>query len=162
MESEVNTSARRTTGSAAPGDARLFLRDEELDNGVGLVLASERALVRASETTRRAAGLSRPELQVLLAIRYQPGLDVSTLRQRLSATVPTLARLLAKLDQRGLVERDAKGEDRRRRQLRLSAAGETLTDPIAAAMRAKLRAAFREAGMEQVAGARTLLDVLGR
>ena len=162
MEGEVNTSRSRASGAGAAGDARLFLRDEELDRGVGLVLASERALVRASETARSAAGLSRAELQVLLTIRYQPGLDVSTLRQRLSATVPTLARLLSALDRHGLIQRAATGEDRRRRQLHLSEAGETLTDPIAAAMRGALRAAFREAGMEQVAGARALLEVLGR
>lgn len=162
MAGEVNSSGPRPANLPGSSDARLFLRDEELDRAVGLILASERALIRAGEAARRAAGLSRAELQVLLMIRHQPGLDVGTLRQKLSATTPTLARLLAGLDRRGLIAREARHEDRRRRALRLSEAGLDLTEPVAEAMRGALRTAFREAGVEQVAGARATLEVLGR
>lgn len=140
-------------------DTRLYLRDEELDRGVGLILASERALAVASERERKVARLSPSELRALMTIRHMPGLDVSSLRTRLSTTVPTCARLLAGLDARGLILREAAGGgDRRRRKLTLSPEGEALVEPIAEAMRSALREAYRQAGAEAVAGARSLLE----
>ena len=140
-------------------DTRLYLRDEELDRGVGLILTSERALTAAAEHGRKAAELSRSELRALMAIRHRPGLDVTGLRARLSTTVPTCARLLAGLDARGLILREtAGGGDRRRRKLTLSPEGEALVEPIAEAMRSALREAYRKAGAESVAGARALLE----
>ncbi|MEO0464918.1 MAG: MarR family transcriptional regulator [Pseudomonadota bacterium] len=143
-------------------DTRLYLRDEELDRGVGLILAGERRLADVCETVRKDTGLSRSELQALLAIHYQPGLTVSDLRARLATTVPTCARLLAALDARGLVDREVGGEDRRQRQLRLSAEGLALCDPVAAALRKALSLAYRDAGPERVVGARALLEALIR
>ncbi|MEM1151221.1 MAG: helix-turn-helix domain-containing protein, partial [Pseudomonadota bacterium] len=101
-------------------DMRLYLRDEELDRGAGLILLGERALSAAAESARKQARLSRSEMQVLLAISQFPGQDVAGLRGRLAMTVPTCARLLGELDKRGLIERQLDGSDRRRRALMLS------------------------------------------
>lgn len=158
MSNEVNSPMPR--GEADAFDTRLYLREEELDRGVGLLLAAERRLAEAGEAARRAADLSRGDLQILLALRYRPGQSVSELRTRLGATTPTLARLLAGLDRRGLIRRDAARSDARRRELTLTAQGEALTAPVAAAMRDALRAAYRDAGPQQVAGARAVLDAL--
>ena len=159
MASEVNTERKTSPQSLPAADTRLYLRDEELDRGVGLILTSERALAAAAERGRKSAGLSRSELQALMAIRHMPGLDVSGLRTRLSTTVPTCARLLAGLDARGLILREAAGGgDRRRRKLTLSPEGEALVDPIAEEMRSALREAYRKVGAESVAGARALLE----
>ncbi|HCE22053.1 MAG TPA: hypothetical protein DF282_05990, partial [Hyphomonas sp.] len=46
-----------------PFDPRLFLMDQELDRGVGLLLAGSAELMRAAEEARHKAGLSKPELQ---------------------------------------------------------------------------------------------------
>ncbi len=160
MPNEVNSPGSNKSDTQASTDPRLYLRDEELDRGVGLILAGERALAAAAETARLAADLSRSEMQALLAIRYQPGLSVGQLRERIAATVPTLARILGSLDERGLIERPRAGQDRRQRQLALSPSGDALTAPIAAAMRERLKQAYREAGPDQVAGARCLLEAL--
>ena len=160
MPHEVNSSGANSREAHVSADPRLYLRDEELDRGVGLILAGERALAAAAEPARMSAGLSKSEMQALLAIRYQPGLSVGGLRERLAATVPTLARILGHLDERGLIERPRGGQDRRQRQLTLSPAGEALTAPIALAMRELLKQAYREAGPDQVAGARRLLEAL--
>ncbi|MEL6661698.1 MAG: MarR family transcriptional regulator [Pseudomonadota bacterium] len=137
---------------------RLYLRDEELDRGAGLIFIGERALAAAAEPARKAAGLSRGELQAMLAIRQFPGLDVTTLRSRLNMTVPTCARLLGELDRKGLIARHQGGEDRRRRALTLSGTGEAALAPIMDAMRGALREAYKTAGPEAVAGARALLE----
>ena len=152
MSAQVNTSSSF--------DPRLFLRDEELDRGVALMLAGERALTQAAESSRKSAALNNTEMRALMAIRAAPGLTVSELRTKLGATVPTLARILGKLDERGLVRRKKSGRDGRKRKLELSLAGEAVCEPIAIAMRDALRIAYRSAGSDQVAGARAVLEAL--
>ena len=141
---------------------RLYLRDEELDRGAGLMLLGERALSAAAGAARKQAGLSRSEMQVLVAISQFPAQDVSRLRDRLAMTVPTCARLLGELDKRGLIGRHPDGDDRRRRALTLSPQGEALISPVLMSMRAALREAYKSAGPEAVAGARLLLEAIVR
>lgn len=143
-----------------PFDARLFLVDQELDRGVGMMLAGERELAAVIETARKGAGLSKAEVQILIAIRYQPGLTVGDLRASLSMTTPTFARVIGELDKRGLIERDRAKSDRRKRRLNLSDAGTTLTTPIAILLRERLRKAYRVAGPDAIAGAVAFLEVL--
>jgi DNA-binding MarR family transcriptional regulator len=162
MAREVNTRAQGSAESNRPADTRLYLRDEELDRGVGLIFAGQRTLSAAGEPARRAAGLSRGELEVLMAIRHGGGLDVSALRDGLGATTPTLARILAGLDRRGFIARTPDRDDRRRRRLWLSPAGEQAVAPVVEAMRAALRKAYRDAGPGQVSGARAMLEALTR
>jgi DNA-binding MarR family transcriptional regulator len=143
-----------------PFDPRLFLIDQELDRGAGLLISGADLLLRSAEPARRNAGLSRTQMQILMAIRYRPGQTVSQLRGTLGMTVPTFARILGQLDGRGLIERQREGADGRRRKLTLSDAGVTLTTPIAIELRERLRVAFRACGPEAVAGARVLLEAL--
>jgi DNA-binding MarR family transcriptional regulator len=145
-----------------PFDPRLFLMDQELDRSVGLMMAGARELQSAAETTRRKAGLSKPEMQILMSIRYDPGRTVSEMRESLGMTVPTFARLIGTLDTRGLIERAREEGDGRRRTLVLSDAGVTLTTPIAIVLRERLRLAFRAAGPDAVAGMRLALEALAR
>lgn len=160
MAGEVNS--RVTAQDPAQGgvDPRLFLRDEELDRGLALVLEGARTLKREAMRVARASGLAEDDCEALLAIRFSPGLDIKTLRQRMGATTPTFARLLARLDSRSLIARERSEADGRRRVLVLSEAGLALTDPIVEAMRETLRAAYREAGAGQVAGVRAVLEAM--
>jgi len=141
-------------------DPRLFLRDEELDRGVALILAGERALIKAGAKAQKATGLNAIQLSVMLAIRAAPGLSVMALREQLGATVPTMARVLGALDTRGLVNRDRSGADGRKRKLTLSDTGNALIDPVAAKLRDTLREAYKTAGSEHVIGARAVLEAL--
>jgi DNA-binding MarR family transcriptional regulator len=143
-------------------DPRLFLTDQELDRSVGLVLSAARTLNAEAERARRRAGLSKAELQILMLLRYEPGLSVSDAREALAMTVPTFARLISALDQRGLIERERRGGDGRQRELALSDSGTTLTTPISIVLRDHVRAASRTAGPEAVSGARTLLESVKR
>ncbi len=143
-----------------PFDPRLYLMDQELDRSAALLMLGAAELAKAGETARRKAGLSKPELQILLAVRYQPGLTVGEIRDRLGMTVPTFARLIGQLDTRGLIERSPGARDGRRRKIHLSDAGTTLTTPIAVALRERLRLAFRATGPDAVAGTRSVLEAL--
>ena len=90
----------------APGfDPRLFLRDEELDYGIALLLAGERALMKAAGEIARDFSLPALAARVLITVRFQPGQSVNVLRDQLDATTPTFARIIADLEKRGLFER---------------------------------------------------------
>nr|WP_070960382.1 MarR family transcriptional regulator [Hyphomonas sp. Mor2] len=146
----------------APGfDPRLFLRDEELDYGIALLLAGERALMKAAGEIARDFDLPPLAARVLITIRFQPGQTVTGLREQLDSTTPTLARILGDLDQRGLIERRQRDDgDRRTRSLYLSHEGKRMTDQATLTMRDRLRAAYRAAGSGAVSGVRAVLEAL--
>ena len=146
----------------APGfDPRLFLRDEELDYGIALLLAGERALMKAAGDIARDFSLPVLAARVLVTVRFQPGQTVNALREQLDATTPTFARIIADLEKRGLIERRQSAQgDRRTRQLFLSFEGKRVTDPATIAMRDRLRQAYRSAGSGAVGGVRMVLEAL--
>lgn len=141
-------------------DQRLFLMDQELDTSVGLLISAASAITTTAEKAREKAGLSKAEMQIVMAIRHHPGLTVSEMRNALGMTTPTFARLIGVLEKRGLIERTPGKQDARRRRLSLSEAGTTLSTPIAIAMRDRLRTAFRHAGPDAVAGLRIALEAI--
>jgi DNA-binding MarR family transcriptional regulator len=146
--------------SAHGFDPRLFLRDEELDYGIALMLAAERALMREAGDLASAQNMPPLAARALIAIRFQPGQTVSQLRDQQGATTPTMARILGDLDNRGLVERRKSKQDARARVLYLTIAGNDMTETAATAMRRAVRTAYRDAGSDAVAGARAVLEAL--
>lgn len=155
----VNVNQIRTN---APGfDPRLFLRDEELDYGIALLLASERALMSATREIAHDFQIPLLAARILLTIRFQPGHAVNQLCEQLDSTTPTFARLIGELEKRGFIERrkSASG-DQRVRYLYLSHEGKRVTDPATLAMRDKLRKAYRTAGSGAVGGVRSVLEAL--
>lgn len=146
----------------APGfDPRLFLRDEELDYGIALLLAGERTLMGVVSEIADTFDMPQLAARALITIRFQPGQTVKALREQLHATTPTFARILGDLDQRGLIERRRSPQgDRRTRLLFLSHEGKRMTDPATLDMRERLRAAYRSAGSGAVGGVRAVLEAL--
>ncbi|WP_143435443.1 MarR family winged helix-turn-helix transcriptional regulator [Henriciella aquimarina] len=143
-------------------DPRLFLREEELDNGIALLLASERAIAAALRRGQEETGLNMPALRLLITIRYEPNRTVSELRELTGATTPTMARLLGELDKRELIRKTPGGRDARRRRLSVSEQGEQVLNPVVSELRSAMREAFREAGATSVAGNRAVLEALTR
>ena len=146
----------------APGfDPRLFLRDEELDYGIALLLAGERALMKAAGEIARTFDMPILAARTLITMRFQPGETVNRLRTQLDATTPTFARIIADLEKQGLIERrQSEQGDRRTRQRYLSHEGKRMTDPAAIEMRNRLREAYRAAGSGAVGGVRAVLEAL--
>ena len=71
----------------------------------------------------RLPRLTKPQYAVLHAIGETPGIEQAVLRHRAAIDKATLASLLVRLEQRGLIERTVDSEDRRHRLLQLTPEG---------------------------------------
>lgn len=152
----VNTKRRGMPGF----DPRLFLRDEELDHGISLILMGERLLMKQTQALAETLSLPPLAARVIVMTRFEPGLSVSHMRDHLGATVPTFARIIGDLGERGLIERRKSEGDARQRHLFLTSLGEEVTEPVVNSMRQALRGAYRRAGAGAVEGVRAVLEAL--
>lgn len=141
----------------APAGSPLYLRDEELKQGVDLLFLASRDISAHGETELRAAQLGRAHARALYFIARNPGLSVADLLAILKVTKQSLNRVLNDLLDGGYVERKAAMRDRRMRQLRLTPKGTALEESIWEARRPRLVRAFREAGPDAVQGFRRVL-----
>jgi DNA-binding MarR family transcriptional regulator len=138
----------------------LYLRDEELKQGVDLLFHAFSDLFAQGEGNLREAGLGRAHHRALHFIARNPGLSVATLLSILKITKQSLNRVLNDLLEHGFVERRPAPDDRRMRQLRLTAKGAALEAALWEAQRPRLARAFREAGPDAVLGFRRVLAAL--
>ncbi len=151
---DVNYSEPRPVASP------LYLRDEELKQGVDLLFHAFSDLFAQGEGALRAAGLGRAHHRALHFIARNPGITVAVLLGILRITKQSLNRVLNDLLEKGFVERRPAPDDRRMRQLRLTAKGAALETALWDAQRPRLARAFREAGPEAVSGFRRVLATL--
>ncbi|MEM6619807.1 MAG: MarR family transcriptional regulator [Pseudomonadota bacterium] len=93
-------------------------------------------------------------------INRQPGMTVNRLLDILGVTKQSLNRVLRQLIADGLVESRVGAQDRRERHLYLTNEGQTLEAGLSDPQRHRLRAAYRAAGPEAVAGFHTVLEKL--
>ncbi len=138
----------------------LYLRDEELKQGVDLLFHAFSDLFAQGEDTLREAGLGRAHHRALHFIARNPGISVAALLAILKITKQSLNRVLNDLLARGFVERRPAPNDRRMRQLRLTEKGAALETALWEAQRPRLARAFRQAGPEAVSGFRRVLSAL--
>jgi DNA-binding MarR family transcriptional regulator len=146
----------------ASADGRLYLRDQDLNEGAAVIRAAARRLAQLVESAATSANLSGPELEILQEIFDRGQLDVGDLRARLAAPKQSLARNLNQLEERKLVKRDTDPRDRRRRLVTLTEEGTTFTREATEKRRAALRQAFLLAGPDAVNGTRRVLSELLR
>jgi len=143
----------KSTVQASP----LYLRDEELKEGVDLLFFASRDVSDAGSQELAEANLSRAHRRALYFIARNPGLSVADLLTILKVTKQSLNRVLNDLLEGGYVERKPAMRDRRMRQLRLTEKGTALESRLWAAQRPRLVRAFREAGPDAVIGFRRVL-----
>ncbi len=143
-----------------PHASPLYLRDEELKQGVDLLFSAFSAVFAEGDAQLRAARLGRAHRRALYFIARNPGLSVAGLLGILRITKQSLARVLGDLIEGGYVERKQAPNDRRMRQLRLTAKGAALDTALWNVQRPLLVRAFRGAGPEAVAGFRRVLQGL--
>jgi len=143
-----------------PLDSPLYLRDEELKQGVDLLFLAFADVFGQDETQLRATGLGRAHRRALHFIARNPGLSVAGLLAILKITKQSLSRVLNDLLAGGYVERRPGAQDRRMRHLRLTEKGAALEAALWNTQRPRLVRAFREAGPEAVAGFRRVLTAL--
>ena len=142
------------------GASALFLREAEVRRGLDLLLFGQASLARAIDPALAATDLGRAHQRALYFIAREPDLSVTDLLRVLAITKQSLGRVLRDLGDRGLVETRQGRNDRRQRLLRLTPEGAAFETRLFEAMRARLAAAYAEAGQDSVTGFWRVLEGL--
>ena len=147
--------------SDAPGgESLLFLTDEQLRQGIEAMFFAYRGFT--ADPDRILAGLAygRAHHRAIHFINRAPGTTVNNLLILLGVTKQSLNRVLRTLVEDGLVESKVGKSDKRERHLYLNEAGQALERKLSDAQRARMRAAYRAAGPQAVAGFRQVLEAM--
>ncbi|NNK79321.1 MAG: MarR family transcriptional regulator [Litoreibacter sp.] len=140
------------------GESLLFLTDDQLRRGIEAMFFAYRGFTADPDRILAEYTYGRAHHRAIHFINRSPGTTVNNLLDILGVTKQSLNRVLRTLIQDGLVESRVGTRDRRERHLFLTEEGEALERQLSEAQRRRMRAAFREAGPEAVAGFRTVLE----
>jgi DNA-binding MarR family transcriptional regulator len=147
----------------SPSSSLLFLREEQMRLAQDMLFLAWRDFAGSTDAVLAGAGLGRAHHRALHFIGRNPGMTVGDLLAILHITKQSLARVLASLIERGLVQQAAGRGDRRQRLLTLTDAGIRLERALFECQREILVAAYRDAGGPAVEGFRRVLrGIMGR
>lgn len=125
---------------------------EALRRVMELLFYAYRDITAEPDRLLAEVGFGRAHHRAIHFIRRNPGISVAELVEVLRITKQSLARVLRQLVDRGFVVQETDAQDRRRRRLYLTRAGEALENLASAPQQARLSRAFRSAGPEAVDG----------
>ena len=140
-----------------PGTNLLYLRDEELRQGIELLFFAYRDFTSDPDAILARDGLGRAHHRAIYFIGRKPGITIAELLATLRITKQSLGRVLKQLIALGYVEQRSGMRDRRQRHLTLTRRGTELEEQLTQTQRERVARAFREAGPEAVAGYRKVL-----
>ncbi len=138
----------------------LFLREEELRQGVELLFFAYRDFTSDPDAILAEYGFGRAHHRVIHFVGRHPGITVSGLLKILRITKQSLSRVLGQLIEDGFIDQRKGTQDRRQRLHHLSEKGLELHQKLQAPQHARVARAYREAGAEAVAGYRKVLEGL--
>ena len=150
----------RITAATGGGEGLLFLTDDQLRRGIEAMFFAYRAFTADPDLILVDLDYGRAHHRALHFINRSPGLTVSALLDVLGVTKQSLNRVLRALIEDGLVESRVGRRDRRERLLHLTPKGADLERRLSEAQRARMRAAYRAAGPQAVAGFRQVLEAM--
>lgn len=142
------------------GESLLYLTDEQLRQGIEAMYFAYRGFTADPDRILTTMAYGRAHHRAIHFINRAPGTTVSNLLAILGVTKQSLNRVLRTLIEDGLVESRVGPTDRRERNLFLTEAGEALENRLSDAQRTRMRAAYRDAGPEAVAGFRRVLEAM--
>lgn len=142
------------------GEGLLFLTDEQLRKGIEAMFFAYRGFTQDPDRILAELEYGRAHHRALHFINRSRGTTVNNLLAVLGVTKQSLNRVLRTLIDDGLVESRVGREDRRERNLFLTAKGADLERQLSEAQRARMRAAYRAAGPQAVAGFRQVLEAM--
>jgi len=145
---------------ATSGENLLFLTDEQLRKGIEAMFFAYRGFTADPDRILDERGYGRAHHRALHFINRSRGTTVSNLLAVLGVTKQSLNRVLRTLVEDGLVEARVGRRDRRERNLHLTDPGAELERALSEAQRARMRAAYRAAGPQAVAGFRQVLEAM--
>jgi DNA-binding MarR family transcriptional regulator len=140
------------------GDMLLYLTDEQLRQGIEAMFFAYRGFTADPDRLLARRGLGRAHHRAIHFIQRSPGTTVGNLLATLGVTKQSLNRVLRRLIDDELVATRTGNTDRRQRLLYLSEEGLALERALSEAQKRRMRAAYRAAGPEAVAGFRLVLD----
>lgn len=147
-----------TASRGTQGENLLFLTDEQLRKGIEAMFFAYRGFTADPDRILVQYGYGRAHHRAVHFIHRAPGTTVNNLLDILGVTKQSLNRVLRSLIEDGLVESRVGTRDKRERHLHLTLTGAALERELSEAQRARMRAAFRDAGPEAVAGFRRVLE----
>jgi DNA-binding MarR family transcriptional regulator len=118
-----------------------------------LSVLSNRISQTIAETYAARFGIAIPEWRVIAVLGRHPGLSANGVAERTAMDKVAVSRTIARLLERGVVQRDTHGDDRRRSVLELSQTGYGIFDevvPLALARERALLAHFNEEDRRQL------------
>lgn len=144
--------------SATSGESLLFLTDEQLRRGIEAMFFAYRGFTADPDRILENYAYGRAHHRAIHFINRSPGTTVNNLLAILGVTKQSLNRVLRTLVEDGLVESRVGTRDKRERHLYLTDQGIALERELSEAQRTRMRAAYRAAGPDAVAGFRTVLE----
>ncbi|MGP9788518.1 MarR family winged helix-turn-helix transcriptional regulator [Roseinatronobacter sp. NSM] len=142
------------------GENLLFLTDEQLRKGIEAMFFAYRGFTADPDRILAEHGYGRAHHRALHFINRTHGTTVNNLLTVLGVTKQSLNRVLRTLIEDGLVDSRIGRTDRRERNLYLTESGRTLERKLSEAQRDRMRAAYRAAGPQAVAGFRQVLEAM--
>jgi DNA-binding MarR family transcriptional regulator len=143
--------------SKPAGANLLFLREAEIRDAQDMLFFAYRDFTNAADVILEELGLGRAHHRVLHFIGRNSGMSVGELLSILRITKQSLARVLGALVEQGYVAQSQGRADRRQRLLTLTPKGEELERRLFDRQRARIVAAYREAGSVAVDGFRRVM-----
>lgn len=151
-------SDRGTGQTPISGESLLFLTDDQLRRGIEAMFFAYRGFTADPDRILQDYSYGRAHHRAIHFIKRSPGTTVNNLLDILGVTKQSLNRVLRALIEDGLVESRVGKQDRRERHLFLTETGQELEKELSEAQRGRMRAAYRDAGPEAVAGFRQVLE----
>ncbi len=142
------------------GESLLFLTDEQLRQGIEAMFFAYRGFTADPDRILASMAYGRAHHRAIHFINRAPGTTVTNLLAILGVTKQSLNRVLRTLIEDGLVQSHVGKSDKRERNLYLTEEGKALENRLSDAQRTRMRAAFRDAGPEAVAGFRRVLEAM--
>lgn len=135
----------------------LFLREEELRQGMELLFFAYRDFTAQPDRMLKEFGYGRAHHRVIFFVGRYPHMPVSELLSILSITKQSLSRVLSQLVEDGYIVQKPGRDDRRQRLLELTEKGRELERTLIQEQLQRIARAYRVAGAEAVEGCRTVL-----
>ncbi|PWG16462.1 MarR family winged helix-turn-helix transcriptional regulator [Salibaculum griseiflavum] len=142
------------------GQALLFLTDDQLRKGIEAMFFAYRGFTADPDRILADLAYGRAHHRAIHFIGRSPGTTVNNLLSILGVTKQSLNRVLRTLIEDGLVISEVGKTDKRERNLYLTEQGRALEQRLSDAQRDRMRAAYRAAGPEAVAGFRQVLEAM--
>lgn len=152
--------AEGRSGQLSHSDSLLFLTDEQLRQGIEAMFFAYRGFTADPDRILADMSYGRAHHRAIHFINRAPGTTVNNLLAILGVTKQSLNRVLRTLIGDGLVESRVGTVDKRERHLFLTKAGAALEARLSDAQRARMRAAYKDAGPEAVQGFKQVLEAM--